>query len=176
MDQYDRTPGGTGAGGPANTPTFGEDAPALRTAADHQIPDATAPSHGAATGASAGGTATATGGATGTEPLPERASQMAGRAQEKLDQGMKQAAERIDTLAGRLDQVADERLTGAGARARAGDVAHSLADTMESVAGYLRSNDTDALRGDLERQMRERPLQTLMVAVAAGWLVGKIVR
>ncbi len=177
MDQQDGTPGGMGAGGSANTPTFGDPGSTMRTAPDHQIPESTSPRHDAATESAGGGTATATGNRPAAEPMQERASQMADRAQEKLDTGMKQAADRIDTMAQRLDQVADERLAGGtGARARAGDVAHSFADTMESVAGYLRSNDTEALRGDLERQMRQRPLQTLLVAVAAGWLVGKIVR
>lgn len=175
MEQYDRATGGTGAGG-ANTPSFGSDLGGMRTAPDHQIPDETSPSHGAA-GTSGTGTATAAGSPQGTEQLRERATEMAGRAEETLNQGMKQAAERIDGLANRLDQVADERLGGGtGATARAGEVAHSVADTLESVAGYLRNHDTQALRGDLERQMRDRPLQTLMVAVAAGWLVGKIVR
>ena len=61
-------------------------------------------------------------------------------------------------------------------KARAGDMAHGLADGMESAAGYLRSNDVEQLRGDLRRQMRERPLQTLLIGVAAGWVVGKILR
>jgi len=177
MDQYDRTPGATGTGGSANTPAFGSDAGAMRTAADHQIPDRTAPAHAASMGGAAGGgTATTTGQRAG-ESTQERASGMMDRAEEKLTQGMRQAGDRIDSLAQRLDEVAEQRLSGAqGPQARVGQAAHSVADTMDSVANYLRNNDAQALRGDLERQMRERPLQTLLVAVAAGWVVGKVLR
>lgn len=207
MDQYERTSGGTGTGGPANTPPFGSERNAISTAADHQIPEQTSPAHAASIGSGLGGSETgAAGGTSGgegstreegslsgvgafagggtatqaqpaTEQLSQRASDMASQAEDRLNQGMKQAAERIDTMAQRLTQVADERLSGStGAKARVGDTAHSVADTMQSVADYLRNHDTQALRGDLERQMRERPLQTLFVAVAAGWLVGKILR
>lgn len=225
MDRHERTPGGSGAGagGPANTPPFGSDSGAMRTAADHQIPDQTTPAHGA----SGGG-----GGKTETEREMERtrdlvaetaAPVMAEKTQEalkatadrvmhdpevkqqmrntatavqhdaqrmaqekigelgqkagdRLNQGMRQAADRIDTAAQRLDQLANERLGNQGAQARVGDTAHALADSMQSVASYLRDNDAQALRADLERQMRERPLQTLLVAASAGWIVGKILR
>ena len=39
-----------------------------------------------------------------------------------------------------------------------------------------REDEEDGLTGFLERQLRERPLPTLLAAVAAGWLVGKLLR
>lgn len=107
----------------------------------------------------------------------QKVGQVADQARQKVNQGMGQAADRLDQAAQRLDQMADERTAGAtGPKARAGSMAHSLADSIESVAGYLRSNDVDGLQRDLERQVRERPVQTLLIGVAAGWLVGKILR
>jgi hypothetical protein len=53
---------------------------------------------------------------------------------------------------------------------------HSVAGLMESTAEFLRTNDVDSLRSELRRRMRERPLQTLMIGVAAGWVMGKILR
>jgi ElaB/YqjD/DUF883 family membrane-anchored ribosome-binding protein len=47
---------------------------------------------------------------------------------------------------------------------------------MEDVADYLRTSDFDRLRGDVETQVREKPLQSLFVAAAAGWMLGKIMR
>ena len=38
------------------------------------------------------------------------------------------------------------------------------------------ADDGAGLTGFLERQLRERPLPTLLAAVAAGWLVGKLLR
>lgn len=107
----------------------------------------------------------------------EQVGKLGGRAETKINEGMQQAADRLETAAERLDRLADERIDGpSGTRARAGDLAHSAADTMESVARYLRDNDAQGLRSDLERQVREKPVQTLLVGVAAGWIAGKILR
>lgn len=169
------------AGGPANTPPFGDDLTAVQTAADHQIPEQTSPSHGAAFGGTTQGATTGGGTATGRQGGQAQSEggqmgQVAGQAQQKVNQGIQQAADRLDQAARQVDRLANERLGGSGAQARAGQMAHSLADSMESVAGYLRSSDTDTLRRDLERQVRERPLQTLLIAVATGWVTGKILR
>lgn len=87
------------------------------------------------------------------------------------------AASGIETAAHRLDEVADRQTAGAtGARAKAGEMAHGTADTLESTARYLRTNDVRGLQHDLERMTREKPVQTLLVAVAAGWVLGKILR
>lgn len=181
MDQNDSYPG-SGTAGSANTPSFGSTGPAARTSTDHQIPETTPPAHGAAAtsttirpGGSTTGGSSSTGGSTG-EQMNQKASQALGQAEERVNQGMKQAADRLEQAAGRIDTLADERLSGTGAAARAGDMAHTVADTMESMAGYLRSNDAQGLRSDLETQVRNKPLQTLLIGVAAGWLVGKILR
>ena len=107
----------------------------------------------------------------------EKMGALGSRAETKINEGMQQAADRIEDVAERIDRMADERMgDGSGARARAGEMAHSTADTLESVARYLRENDAQELRADLERQVREKPVQTLLVGVAAGWVAGKILR
>ncbi|MDQ3557454.1 MAG: hypothetical protein M3409_11865, partial [Gemmatimonadota bacterium] len=63
-----------------------------------------------------------------------------------------------------------------GASAQMGSIANGAAGAMESTARYLRDNDVEALRQDLEGQVKENPLQTLLIGVAAGWIVGKILR
>lgn len=95
----------------------------------------------------------------------------------KLNDAMGRAANGLETAARRLDEMAGRRTEGAsGTTARAGAYAHTAAEGMQGVANYLRDNDVRGLQGDLEKQVRERPLQSLLVAVAAGWLVGKILR
>jgi hypothetical protein len=106
----------------------------------------------------------------------EKLGEVGERVEGRINEGLHAAADRLETAASQLDELADERLSGTGAKARAGDMAHSVADSMESVASYLRDNDLESLQSDLERQVRQRPLQTLFVAVAAGWLAGKILR
>ena len=154
MDQHDLNPGGTsgsGLGGAANTPDFGTGG----TATDHQIPSST----------SAGQE---------NEQLPD---QLRSRAQERLNDGIRTAADGLERAARNIDDLAEDRLDDMGGRrAQVGEMAHTVADSMENVANYLRDQDIESLMRAMERQVRDRPLQTLLVGVAAGWIVGKVFR
>jgi ElaB/YqjD/DUF883 family membrane-anchored ribosome-binding protein len=150
---------GSGLAGPANTPSFGD-----RPAGGSTV-------SGAGYGSP---TPSRTGDAPGDEG--ERMDGMRNRVEEQLDSGMRSAADRMEGIAQRLDEVADERMAGEGVRGKAGNVAHKVADRIEGTAGYLRENDAHQMIGRLENQVRERPLEMLLAGVAAGWLVGKILR
>jgi hypothetical protein len=118
----------------------------------------------------------AAGGSVMSEP-DSAAARSPGKAEGKVQAGMRAAANRIEDAAHRLDSFADERTEGASGRmAQAGDVAHDVANTMESVAQYLRDSDIRGLKSDLEGQIREKPLQMLLIGVASGWLAGKLLR
>jgi hypothetical protein len=96
---------------------------------------------------------------------------------ERINQGMRDIAERIQLAAERLDEMAEEHLVDAsGPLARAGTAAQEVAGRMEAVADYLYSSDVDTVRRGVERQVREKPLQSVLIAVAAGWIAGKILR
>jgi len=112
----------------------------------------------------------------GKEIVSERMDAMRNRVEGQLDEGMRSAADRMEGIAHRLDEVADDRMSGEGLRGRAGNVAHKVADRIEDTAGYLRDTDAHDLLGRLESQVRERPLEMLLAGVATGWLVGKILR
>jgi ElaB/YqjD/DUF883 family membrane-anchored ribosome-binding protein len=108
--------------------------------------------------------------------IREKAGEVREGVENRLDGALDQTANRLQGAAGSLHQAA-ERLEGqGGVRATAGRWAHEVADAGESAADYLRDTDMHELSTSLERQVRERPLQTLLVAAAAGWLVGKILR
>lgn len=115
---------------------------------------------------------------TGTqEDVGSRAREALGRAENQANEFLGRAAEGIDTAANRLDDLISQRTAGAtGPTARAGEAANRVSDTLHSTADYLRTSDVDGLRTDLERQVRDNPLQTLLIGVAAGWLLGKILR
>jgi hypothetical protein len=99
------------------------------------------------------------------------------RVENRLNWGFGAAAGRLEDTALRIDRFADERTaTATGATARAGTLAHSLADLMEATADFLRNSDVESLRDDVRRQMHDRPVQTLLIGVAAGWAMGKILR
>lgn len=120
---------------------------------------------GSVGGGAAGASSSATTGArTGMDELEERA-----------DRAMSEAAETLQSAADRLDRLAD-RIPQKGVGNRAGAVGHSAADTMETVARFLRDNDVAGLQRDLGRLMSGRPLSMLLVAVGAGFVAGKLLR
>jgi ElaB/YqjD/DUF883 family membrane-anchored ribosome-binding protein len=98
------------------------------------------------------------------------------RVEHGVERALGRLADQLDEGADRLERLADDQLEGSGARARAGDAVQATAGWMEGVADYLRSSDTDSMRSDLEGRVRDRPLQTLLIAVGAGWVVGRIMR
>jgi hypothetical protein len=97
------------------------------------------------------------------------------RLESRVNWTLEAAADRLEDTAGRIDRMREGREEPAEDD-REGGVAHSVAGLMESTAEFLRTNDVESLRSELRRRMRERPLQTLMIGVAAGWVMGKILR
>jgi hypothetical protein len=96
---------------------------------------------------------------------------------ERISQGLLEAADRLELAAERLADFTDEHLADAtGPLARAGAVAEGMTERMVAVADYLRTNDVDDMRRGMARQVREKPLHSILIAVAAGWLAGKIIR
>lgn len=87
---------------------------------------------------------------------------------------------------------ADSGLPGAGRAPRRGvDALDDAADRLDEssweqfdesppAAGrshnLLDGEDLGRIRAVLERQLRDRPLPTLLLCVAAGWLAGKLLR
>jgi hypothetical protein len=106
-------------------------------------------------------------------------------AQNKLGQVKDKARELQSSLADRLDAGADklrQRQAGtlAGATAegsaavasddRMAQMNDSVARGMQKSADWLRNGD---LKGDLERQVRDNPGRTLLIALGVGYLLGK---
>ncbi|CAN5471086.1 hypothetical protein BH24GEM3_BH24GEM3_09890 [soil metagenome] len=153
--------------GPANTPAFDRmDAGSGTTGTEGGRPPSHREFHEGAEGS--GGSQGSSGGAQG----------IAEQAETRVNETMTRAADGLESAARQLDEVAD-RFAGQGAsgvRASAGNMAHQVADAIESTAGYLRDNDVRKLQQDLERQVRQNPLQTLLIGVAAGWVIGKVLR
>ena len=157
-------PTGSSPAGPANTPPFGSGATGAGTG-----PIVTPTG---AQGEARSGNQQDTG-----EQVRDAAKRAQNEASERANEQMNRAAGGLENAARKLDELADRQTAGAtGAKAKAGDMAHGAADSMESLARYLRDNDVEGLQRDLEQQVRENPLRTLLIGVAAGWVVGKILR
>lgn len=100
----------------------------------------------------------------------EKAGELGHKAQEGADVGLDKAADGMQRAA---DQMRDRLATGDGVQAQVGT---KVADTMERTAGYLREHDTTELWGDVETFVREHPMQAAVGALAAGFVLGRIVR
>lgn len=86
-------------------------------------------------------------------------------------------ADRLEEAAARIADLADEQQKAAlplgGA---AGTAVLSTASWLDHAADYLRTADLATIRTDVELQVRERPLRTLLIAAGTGWVLGKIMR
>lgn len=114
----------------------------------------------------------------------ERASEFAGQAREK-------AGELKSTLADKLEQGADKLRSRGGNTSVAGvagdgsmamntsnadQLTSRLAGGMQGTAEWLREADLDNMRASVEREVRENPGRSLLVAVGLGYLLGKAFR
>lgn len=71
--------------------------------------------------------------------------------------------------------------SGGSSVAIAGDetiavVTDTLASGMQSSADWLRDADIDKLKEGVEKQVKEHPARSLLVALGAGYLIGKVLR
>jgi ElaB/YqjD/DUF883 family membrane-anchored ribosome-binding protein len=121
-----------------------------------------------------------------------RAGQAKEKVQEKYGQVKDKARELQSSLADRLDAGADKlrqrnqnaTLAGAtsgasGASAglmsdeRVANVQDSVARGMSKSADWLRNGD---MKADIEKQVRENPGRTLLIALGVGYVLGKAFR
>jgi hypothetical protein len=55
-------------------------------------------------------------------------------------------------------------------------VTDTLASGMQSSADWIRDADVDKLKAGVEKQVKEHPARSLLVALGAGYLIGKALR
>lgn len=55
-------------------------------------------------------------------------------------------------------------------------VTDTLASGMQSSADWLRDADVEKLKAGVERQVKEHPARSLLIALGAGYLIGKALR
>ena len=111
----------------------------------------------------------------------DKASQVASRAKDKVQEWGGTAAARIDqqreNAAGALESTAGKMHNAADAGAqKISSAVHSAAEGVQSTATYLREHDTRRMLSDLEDVVRSRPGQSLLIAAAIGFLVGRAFR
>jgi hypothetical protein len=129
-------------------------------------------------------------GSMGAEPSTENVRGKVGKAKEKIGE---RAGELKSSLADKLEQGAEKlrhRARSGGEYAGAtGDgtvgvaendkmtqVADKVAGGMQSTANWVRNADLESVKGDIERQVKDHPARSLLVAVGLGYVLGKAFR
>ena len=183
--------GGYGAGGMGSAGSTG--ASSDRPEGMRDVPGAP----GVYTGGGTPGTGNTGGG------MADRASNVRDAATEKLGQAREAAASGLSTVrdkAGDLRSTLADRLeagaeklrggvsgTSGAAYASAGSISieadggsgqltNRLATGLQGTADFLRDADMQNLKAGVERQVRENPARTLLIAVGLGYLIGKAFR
>jgi ElaB/YqjD/DUF883 family membrane-anchored ribosome-binding protein len=105
-----------------------------------------------------------------TDKVGEVATQAREKAMETADQARERTAEGAESAA---DTIREQVEGKGGIQEAAGT---RLADGMEKTATYLREHDTQTMIEDIERYVREHPTQAVLGAVAAGFIIGRILK
>jgi hypothetical protein len=146
-----------------------------------------APVGGFSSGNSPSDTGGQMGGQTGrTEQAKEKVQEKLGQVKDKARELQSSLADRLDAGADKLRQrnqnatLAGATPTGApGASAglmsdeRVANVQDSVARGMSKSADWLRNGD---MKADIEKQVRENPGRTLLIALGLGYVLGKAFR
>lgn len=108
------------------------------------------------------------------ERARETAAEAIGTAREKAIEGAEKAregaAEGMETAA---EKIRERTADSDGIQGKAGV---KLAEGMKKTAGYLREHDTPEIMGDVERYVRDHPTQSVLAAVALGFVLGRMMR
>ena len=88
-----------------------------------------------------------------------------------------QLADKLETSAGRLRRRANDtaKIDDAIAmtKEKVADASDRVANGMERSADWLRNADLSSVQRKLEREVRENPGRTLLIAGAIGYLLGR---
>ena len=100
-------------------------------------------------------------------------------AKDKLANALESGAERLRdrsqsgaTLAG----ATAEGTTSVASDSKLGKVSDRVAGGMDATAEWLRDADLDNLKSGIERQVKEHPSRTLLIAAGLGYLIGRAFR
>ena len=134
----------------------------------------------------------------GSDSFADKAKDTLGDAKDKAKSGLSGAKDKATelkaTLADKLEAGANKlrsQQTSTGAYAGAtgsgsasvgadngqlGQISDKLASGMQATADWLRDADMDQMKASIEKQVKEHPGRTLLIAVGLGYLLGKAFR
>ena len=108
------------------------------------------------------------------EEVAEKAQEMPDRAREMAlnaaDSGRESTATALENAAELISERAE------GTVGMQGVAAEKAAEGMQEAAGYLREHDAAEIWEDVEGYVKQHPGRSVLVAAAAGLIVGRILR
>lgn len=99
----------------------------------------------------------------------EKASEIKAQATDKTDQGLDKASDGLGSAADKLREQAE----GDGP---VPPQAAMVADRLDQASEYLKGKDTNEIISDLETFVKEKPIESVIGAVAIGFILAKILR
>ena len=117
------------------------------------------------------------------DDVKERVSDVAAKTKDKADQMKETISDKIDEQRqnaaeglGRVASTLHEKASDVPGGPKLVNFTHSIANGMESTAGYLREHDLSKMGEDLMNVCRKHPTQSLLAALAFGFLLGRSAR
>lgn len=133
-----------------------------------------------------GSTGSGSGSFGGTESLADKAKSGLGTAKEKASDLKATLADKLEAGANKLRQQqggyasasvgADGGSASVGTSGNLGQVNDKLAVGLQSTADFIRNADIDNMKQGIEKQVKENPGRTLLIAAGVGYLLGKAFR
>jgi hypothetical protein len=106
----------------------------------------------------------------------DRAGNLKNSLADALESGADRLRQRAGGQGGSLAGTTDTGSVALENEGRLTDVTRNVATGMQSSADWLRDADMDGLKLGIEKQVKEHPGRTLLIAVGLGYLIGKAFR
>jgi ElaB/YqjD/DUF883 family membrane-anchored ribosome-binding protein len=103
--------------------------------------------------------------------IGDRANEMRERTGEVMEERRDDAANALERAADRMHDNANGMSSGMGS-----EIVGGAAEQTERAAGYIRTHGAGDVMSDMEGYVRDHPMQGLAAAVAAGFVVGRMLR
>jgi ElaB/YqjD/DUF883 family membrane-anchored ribosome-binding protein len=111
----------------------------------------------------------------------ERSGQVKNSLADALHSGAEKLRQRTTSTsasgsASQLASATDVGSVAVTADSRTAQVGNKVASGMDAAADFIRDTDLDSLKTGVERQVKEHPGRTLLIAAGLGYLLGKAFR
>ena len=105
-----------------------------------------------------------------SDKAQQKATEFGHKAQQQADHGLDKAATATEKAASQLREKAMQQ------GGKTGEIGTKVADTLDTTSDYLQQHDTTEILDDIEKFVRDHPLQAVGAAVIGGFVLARIIR